>query len=280
MENIKRHRTDLGRLAITNELWEDIRESKEAQGFDKDAYEHLLTTQAERAGFQFSVPLQLSQGSTSSAYLLKLEGLLSDPSQVKALIQFPEPLKIEVDKSDPEMRFCQVSAQQRNTLLTKLSFRPTFVRLSLSSKKDFDPNSKYPTLGIESTLPQHRLTCSSRRPLPYPNQYPVRYFFYGNLAIPSILSQRLSIPEKEIGLYPAGITGGIMSDWGGKYRALLDGDVTSATTVDGSGFLVESREVEDVLRTYETDRYEVVRCKMALIEEAQEIAACTFKFLG
>ena len=198
---------------------------------------------------------------------------------MQTLIRSVEPLKIEADEDNPNIRFCRVSAQQRSNLLAKLSFRPTFVRLSLSSKKDFDSNSKHPTLGIESTLPQHRLTVTEQA-LPSQDDYPVWYFFYGNLANPAILSKRLGVLEEEIELHRASITGGFMSSWGGKYRALLDGDGTSPTTVDGFGFLVLSSSVEDILRMYETDRYEVVRCPMRLRDEGQVVAACVFKFLG
>ena len=280
VENIERRSTNLGRLTIANDVWEEIREAKEAFGFDKDAYEHLLETLSKRVGIQTNRPIHSSRGTATATYLLKLEGCLSDPSEVEALIQSVEPLKVEVDENSPETRFCRISAQQKDTLLTRLPFRPTLIPLSISSRKVFNPNSRYPTLGIEPTLPQYRLTCSTEDPLPYLDQYPVWYFFYGTLANPSTLSQRVGIPEEDLELYPASITGGIMSDWGGKYRTLLDGDINSATTVDGFGFLVESFEMEDTLRRYETDRYEVVRCKMALIEEAEEIAACKFRFLG
>ena len=43
-EKIKQRSTDIGRLVITDDLWEDIREEEEARGFDKDAYEHFLDT--------------------------------------------------------------------------------------------------------------------------------------------------------------------------------------------------------------------------------------------
>jgi hypothetical protein len=38
--------------------------------------------------------------------------------------------------------------------------------------------------------------------------------------------------------------------------------------VEGSAYLVEWKEHEDSLRSYETDNYEVVRCKILLEEES------------
>ena len=149
---------------------------------------------------------------------------------------------------------------------------------SLPSKKALDPYSKFPTLGIESTLPQHRLT-NGEEAMPRQHQYPVWYFFYGNLADRSKLSKRLGIPEDEIEYHRASILGGLMNTWGGKYNALLDGDATS-TTIEGNGFKVLSSDVEDILRGYETDRYEVVRYSMTLEGSGDPVPACVFKFLG
>ena len=279
VETIKQRTANIGRLVITDAVWEELREANEAQGFDKDAYEHFLEVQPNNSSSRVSEPPSLSQGTAPATYLLKLEERLSDPGQVQTLIGSTKSLKLEADEDNPNVRFCRVSAQQRSILLAKLPFHSTFIRLSLSSNKDFDSNSKYPTLGIESTLPQHRLAASEQA-LPSQDQYPVWYFFYGNLATPSTLSKRLSVPEEEIELKPARITGGVMSSWGGKYRALLDGDGTLATTVDGFGFLVRTHDVEDTLRMYETDRYEVVRCHMTFKDSMQKVSACTFKFLG
>ena len=70
-----------------------------------------------------------------------------------------------------------------------------------------------------------------------------------------------------------------MGSWGDKYRAILDGDGSSAATIDGSGFLVQSSNVEDNLRTYETDKYEVVRYQVTLVDTRQTFAAFVFKYV-
>ena len=279
INKIKQRRADLGHLIINDAAWEEMRSDKEAQGFDKDAWEHYLEAQAKADSRLATSPPPLSQGTASATYLLRLEPPLSDLQLVETLIGCQNPLEVEVDDDDPSVRFCRLTASQRGILLSKSSFHPTLIRLSLSSRKDLDPDSKYPTLGIESTLPQHRLQTAELA-LPSQDQYPVWYFFYGNLAVPSILSKRLQVPEDALEFHHAHISGGIMSSWGGKYRALMDGDCTSAATILGSGFLVKSREMEDTLRMYETDRYEVVRCRMTLADNEQEVDSCTFKFLG
>jgi hypothetical protein len=42
--------------------------------------------------------------------------------------------------------------------------------------------------------------------------------------------------------------------------------------------LVESKAHEDALRTYETDKYEVVPCEILMREE--RVMGCTFRFVG
>ena len=273
---IKERTANLGRLVIPDELWDEYREDREAQGFDKDAFEHYLECLPGQAKVCLPRPPPLAQGTESATYLMKLEGSLSSLGSVQALTKSPEIPPVEVAEGNTDALFCRVSAQERVKILcSNLAFRPTFVRLKLSSEKNFDTFSKHPTLGIDTTLPQHRLRTNETA-LPLQDQYPVWYFCYGNLTVPSILSARLGIEEDEIKLVPARITGGVVGSWGGRYRALLDGPQDA--TVDGFGFLVTSSRIEDILRYYETDNYEVVRCKMIFKDSGEVVPACTFKF--
>lgn len=98
---------------------------------------------------------------------------------------------------------------------------------------------------------------------PQQNEFPVWYFFYGTLANPSILSRVLERPEEANlpVLYPASVNGGVVRTWAGKYRALVDSPSGhKSSIVMGYAYLVQSKEEEDHLRIYETDKYDVVRC--------------------
>ena len=277
---IRDHRTSLDRLGITDDAWEELRLGKEAEGHDKESFEHYLATPRKTVGTLIRTSPNPSQRTAVATYLLKLEGRLSDPEYVQCILGSAEPLKVETDDDDKSLRFCRLTAKERSILLMKLSFTPLLISLSSPAKKNLDPNSKFPSLGLDSTLPQHRLEVSSEKALPSPDQYPVWYFFYGTLAVPAKLSKLLAVPEEAIGLHRASITGGKMSSWGDEYRALLDGDHASAVTIDGSGFLVRSEEEEDILRGYETDKYEVVRCQMILADTKEMVPACVFRYVG
>jgi hypothetical protein len=53
--------------------------------------------------------------------------------------------------------------------------------------------------------------------------YPVPYFFYGTLAEPETLYQKLDLNEMPT-LMPAVVRGGNVKVWGEKYRALVDAE--------------------------------------------------------
>ena len=159
-----------------------------------------------------------------------------------------------------------------------IGFAPTFVRVSKSGK-DLSKSSMYPTLGVDSTLPQYRPNSLDAEFMPSQNQYPVWYFFYGNLAVPDILTRRLALLKEPI-FTPANVTGGVIKRWRGKYNALLDGPDTSR--VYGWAYLVTTEEHEDALRYYETENYEIVRCNIVMHNEpaGEAVKGLTFKFVG
>ena len=126
--------------------------------------------------------------------------------------------------------------------------------MSPPSWKYLDEDFRYPILGIDSTLSQHRLDRAEEEVLPLEGQSRVWYFSYGNLANSTILSRRLGVLEElKLKLVTASVTRGIMSSWAGKFRALLDGPSTA--TINGAGFPVEFVEVEDILCMYETGKF-------------------------
>lgn len=78
---------------------------------------------------------------------------------------------------------------------------------------------------------------------------------------------------------PASITGGALKTWGGKYKALVDGD--AADVVSGVVYTVTTREREEALRVFETEAYEVVRCAMTVEgEKGRTVRGLTFRFIG
>jgi len=210
--------------------------------------------------------------------------LLSTPEAVQIagkLAHLPETTWGSSDEGDSAI-FCTISGQAKYNIdnwlsIQRSNFVPTFARVLQKASKDLSDYSIYPTLGIDSTLPQYR-PSSAGVYFPLQDQYPVWYFFYGTLADPVILVRQLSLATGKLpDLKPAKIRRGFLKTWAGKYRALVDG--TYDSEVVGMAYLVKSKEHEDALREYEADNYEVVKCEILMAEDNLQ-PGCTFRFVG
>ena len=287
VEQIKRHRSDYSRYRVSNDHWDLVRTEKEAQGYSRDAYEHWIKMGGHQAPSHREPktiePVRDTGSQAQPSYLILLEGALNTPERIQDAASLPEPPRtIQAASETRDALFCTIDSKAKRSLENWLSqqtstFRPTFIRLS-KARKDLAPDSIHPTLGLESTLPQHRepLERTSRPKLQ--DDYPAWYFFYGTLADPVLLARLLSLPDNAGPpvLVPASIYGGVLKTWRGKYKALVDGACTDY--VHGSAFQVGSREQEDALLVYETENYEVVRCSISM--RGRMIQGLTFRFVG
>ncbi|KAJ4172029.1 hypothetical protein NW754_007627 [Fusarium falciforme] len=121
-------------------------------------------------------------------------------------------------------------------------------------------------------MPQHRLQNHNDNAQPTQNEYPIWYFFYGTLAQIEVLSDLLGTDPV---YHDAKIRGGVLGSWG-NYKALVD-DPSQANTVHGKAYLVTREEDEEALRLYETEAYEIVRCRIEM-EEGRVIDGLTFRW--
>lgn len=297
-DHIKNQRSDYSRYRVSNDHWDLVRSQKEAQGYSREAYEHWIKKGGQSTSSHSgpkSIDSSLSR--VESSYLILLEGILSTPKSIQDAAKLSEPPRaVQAASETQDAVFCSIDGNTKQSIENWLSqqkptFRSTFVRLS-KAKKDLAPTSIYPTLGVESTLPQHRYssdlnfdtTLPRRRGssscATYPvhqDEYPVWYFFYGTLADPVLLTRLLSLSETEHPtLVTASITGGLIKTWQAKYNALVDG--ASTDHVLGSAYEVTSREREEALLFYETEKYEVVRCCITMANNT--VQGLTFRFIG
>ncbi|EKG11170.1 AIG2-like protein [Macrophomina phaseolina MS6] len=223
-------------------------------------------------------------GDANISYLVKLAGPLSSTAQIQAaagLSAAPTIIPGTNDDGEPAA-FCQLSQDAAHRIEAWLSEagipdrdRPTFVRLSQAAK-ELSPTSRYPTLGIDTTLPQHRQGSTTTFFHPLQDEWPVWYFFYGTLADPDKLIGLLGLSdENRPVLQRASVQHGHIRTWAGKYNALVDG----TETVHGWAYCVRTKEHEDALRAYETEKYEVVRCRITMDKSKEEFWGCTFRFV-
>ncbi|GKZ38093.1 hypothetical protein AbraIFM66950_010040 [Aspergillus brasiliensis] len=244
----------------------------------------LETTPINHYNHTIPSPSTLTPRDKNSTFLVKLEGPLSTPSQVQKLSQsLTTPILKEGVGETSTASFCLITGAMKLNIISALAgstFSATFIRINLSPK-DLSQHSMAPCLGsdIDPTLPQNRATDADEIFLPKQDQYPVWYFFYGNLAVTKILAERLGLDERPV-YRKAVVNGGILKTWGGgKYRALVDGKASER--VAGWAYEVCSEEDEEMLRYYETDYYEVVRCDICMVDDVGEVVkGLVFRFVG
>jgi len=262
---------------ISNEHWSIVREDMEAKGFSKHAYVYSLRrTHPMRISTPIKAPVTQARGT----YILRLEDPISTPETLRHVLGLTDTPERHAGESDTDpASICKLSFEARTKLLDWLAsnhprFKPTIVRLSKATK-ELDPNTPAPYLGIDTTLPHNRSSTVSFQPRPRQDEYPVWYFFYGRLAEPETL-QRLLDLDSTPSYEPAKVYGAKMGEWGGKYRAVVDG--TPRDCVMGRAFLVTTQTQEEALLFFETGVYEVVRCGIYMGRVVQP--GLVFRFVG
>lgn len=287
-EQIERQREDWNTLVPTS-LWEIVKKEQEALGFDRRAYSRWLQKLTQPI---HNLGNDLECKDAEREYLVRLEGPIDSSKKIAEVAGLASPPPMHCGESlegEDTARFCCIDVRAKCALQSWIAkdapwFRPLFISHS-RARKDLSAVSKAPYLGCDTTLPQHRFTHRHEIPRPAQDEYPVWYFFYGTLATVATLErlfELLNTPTDSIELHAGYILGGRLETWGGgKYKALIDADQTA--TVYGSALLVASKEHEDALCYYETQAYEVVRCKIGLdadCDQTRVVAGCTFRFVG
>jgi hypothetical protein len=222
--------------------------------------------------------------SSNMDYLFKLSDPVTPTILALAAILPSQPRIIQGEGEDGIAQFCQVSDLDIPKIKSWLAkeypdISPVFAPIN-KARKALSPDSAYPTLGYDTTLPYHRPDSSACEYLPTQDQFPLWYFFYGTLGNSSFLNELFGSPYEEHALVPALIHRGKVKIWGGKYNALVDDDPDSR--VNGWAYEVVSLEQEDALRMYETAKYEVVRVEIELNSHDGKrlVQGCTFRFAG
>ncbi|KAF2664425.1 hypothetical protein BT63DRAFT_459913 [Microthyrium microscopicum] len=275
-ERIREQRTSIGRPIVSDDYWEEVQENH--PGHTKESYQYSLYLSTIRRAPQKSKPAPTK----SSEYLLRLDGPLKTAADVKAIIGVELPLVHGSDDSDQDVDFVIVNGSTKAVIqehfessISAAIFHPTFLKIAMA-KKDLQSNSLYPTLGIDSTLPQFRMQNGAKGS-PGHTEYPVCYFFYGTLAEPDRLARLLNL-DAEPKLKACYIQRGIVKTWCGRYKALVNSNDPSAA-VEGFAHWITSAEQEQALQYYESDMYEVVRCQIEFDDSDTPQPGLTFRFV-
>ncbi|KAK4695185.1 hypothetical protein P7C71_g2524, partial [Lecanoromycetidae sp. Uapishka_2] len=105
--------------------------------------------------------------------------------------------------------------------------------------------------------------------------YPVPYFFYGTLADPEFLRDKLGIDE--VPELKKGLIKGWRVQMAGKFKALVK--ACGEEVVEGSVYMVRSEEEVGKLAAWEGSNYRVERCEI-VYEDGGKVEGNVFVFCG
>jgi hypothetical protein len=200
--------------------------------------------------------------------------------EAAVLDRVPEIKTGNSEDTGEKVRMCSVGVRGKFAIKEWIAaqglwLKPFFIT-ARKAIKDFDSSTCSPTLGHPpTTLPQFRPSHLNQEFRPMQNEYPVWYFFYGTLGDDQILRKALGHSDvEELDLKEAWIQGGKLKRWG-TYKALVDG--IEIDVVRGKAYLVKSEEEEDKLLFYETEAYDVARCRILFSNGEQSTAGCAFR---
>ncbi|KAF5979590.1 hypothetical protein FBULB1_5665 [Fusarium bulbicola] len=261
-KKILERRKDSLHFTVSDDHWTVVRDRMEAEGHDRESYEHSYN---------------------HAVFLIKLEGPFSSVQAVIQAADLWSPSSTEVlpatNLYGQPCSFFKINGMDKLAIEAWLKehphpgFTPTIIK-DPYARKDLSSTSLYPTLGLDTALPQFR-PGPAASPRPSQDEYPVWYFFYGTLTDPSVLL-KLFGPDFQARCSVANIRSGVLKTWG-SYNALVD-DPRGTNLVFGKALLVESREQEERLRAYETSAYEVVRCSIEMGSD-MPVDGLTFRFV-
>ncbi|KAL8946962.1 MAG: hypothetical protein Q9222_006710 [Ikaeria aurantiellina] len=272
---ITKLRTDISGRKISDDNWDLIRSAKEAEGYDRETYEHQVQLWS-RNSHSHHRPRN-SMGDKRSRFVLRLGGPFPNLDSLRRKVGISAELRRGYGE-DGDSDFACIDGDGKSAvedwLETNSNYPLDFYPVN-QALKELCQTSSYPTLGIDSSLPQHRMSDIDHPFLPAQTEYPVWYFFYGTLMDSSTLQRCIGTSEPPR-LIPASIKGGVMrTQQRREYNALVDGPATAQ--VDGFAYLAESAEQEDYLRYRETENYEVVRCDI-IINCGETLRGLTSRF--
>lgn len=125
---LERHRGAISHKTVSDTHWQMVRDEKEAQGYDREAYEYaigagLFNRQNSPAGPQ-------TVGDPKATYMVKLEGPLDSPQKVQTLGKMLElPAVREGSGATGDACFCLINGKIKATIAWALkgeAFVPTF----------------------------------------------------------------------------------------------------------------------------------------------------------
>lgn len=119
IDSIMDHRNNLTRTRISDAHWDTVRNEKEDDGYDKEAYEYELNLQKKRAALPEMLPATESADS-SITYLIELSGPLDDVERVQQAAEMqdsPETVSGRSLEEGRSVQLCCIDGQAKKNIL-------------------------------------------------------------------------------------------------------------------------------------------------------------------
>ncbi|KAF2480675.1 hypothetical protein BDY17DRAFT_312525 [Neohortaea acidophila] len=121
IDSIMAHRNNLTRARISDDHWQMVQRDKEAQGYDREAYEHELDVQKKKATVSNLLPTSEAVATAGAlTYLVQLNGPLATPETVKrvtGMTALPVVVRGESVEDGRAVSLCCVDEQAKQALL-------------------------------------------------------------------------------------------------------------------------------------------------------------------
>lgn len=135
VDRIMDHRNNLTRTRVSDAHWDIVRSEKEAEGYDREAYEYELELQKRKALLPGLIPAAEGQEGSSVTYLLELGGPLDSLDKVQraaSLETAPPEVAGRSVEDDRPVRLCCLDGKAKAAILRWASekgggFEPTIL---------------------------------------------------------------------------------------------------------------------------------------------------------
>ena len=134
VNQIKQQRGDVNRARVSEEHWRCIQLRKEAEGYDREAYEHQLRLDLGKSPHPPSCTAASGQENDTANYLFKLAPPLDSPSAIQIALDLPTlPTLRRGEGSYGIELFCEVESSTKHAISSFFSIpatQPCFRRSS------------------------------------------------------------------------------------------------------------------------------------------------------
>lgn len=135
INRIMEHRNNLTRTRVSDDHWETVCPDKEAQGYDREAYEFEIDLQKKKANLPGLLPAAEGEAESRLTYLVELNGPLADAEAVRraaSLAELPEQVSGWSVEERRSVELCIIGCEAKVSILRWASskaggFEPTIL---------------------------------------------------------------------------------------------------------------------------------------------------------